>query len=190
MRGNRVNGYGAVVLSLALLLPAASALGQVIDRNFTITDSGEPDTTATVNHTGASNSGSGQTICRNGSNTVTVSGVTAHPEFVQLVKNTARMMQGGLVNRPTLRVIGAGAQIFNVVLICEAAQFKSLVNAAASVNAGQFLVQGKNCTGLSETQATYLSDTCTADVDNQTLKYIIDGSLIRKLNLIGKGSLR
>ena len=79
MRAMRVNGCGVIVLSLALLLPAASALAQIVNKNFVITNPSDPDTTATVTHTGASNTGIGQTICRNGANTVTISVATTHP---------------------------------------------------------------------------------------------------------------
>lgn len=187
MRANHWNGYGAVVLWLALLLPAASALGQVPNGNVTITDSGEPDTTGAVNHTGASNSGTGQTICRDGSNTVTVSGATTHPESVRLGRNKSRLTQAALGNNPTVRVIGAGAQVFNVVVTCEAAKFRNNVNYASNVRAGKFVVDAKNCTGLTEARATYLNDTCTADVDNKTIKFKVEGSTITKLKLQGKG---
>ena len=188
MRANRLNGYGAAFVLLALLLPAASAFGQVPNGNVTITDSGEPDTTGPTNHTGASNSGTGQTICRNGSNTVTVSVATTHPERVRLGKNKTQMQQRSLGNYPTVRVIGAGAQVFNVVLACEAASYTSNVNLASSVRAGKFIVDGKNCTGLTEARATYLNDTCTADVGNTTIKFSIDVSTITKFKLQGKGS--
>jgi len=189
MRANRVNGYEAVVLSLGLLLlSAASSLGQVVNENFIITDMAEPDTKGTANHTGASNSGTGQTTCRDGSNTVTVSGVTTHPEFVRLAKNSASMKQGSIGNLPTLRVIGAGAQVFNVVLTCGSAAFESNVNNAPNVNIGVFQVQGANCSGLTEARASYLHDTCTADVDNKTIKISIDGAIIEKLTIRGKGS--
>ncbi len=188
MRAKRVSGYGAVVLSLALLLPAASALGQVVNKNFTITDTEEPDTTGTANHTGTSNSATGQTICRNGSNTVTVSGATTHPEFLRLIKNTAKLSQGGRGNLPTLRVIGAGGQVFNVVLTCDAASFKSFVDNQPFTNTGSFQIQGENCSGLTEVRASYLNDTCAADVDNTSIQMTIVGAIIETLTIRAKGS--
>ena len=188
MRWDRVNGLAAVIFSLGLLLPAASALGQVINRNFVITDATDADTTGAANFTAASNSATAQTICRNGSNTVTVSGATTHPEFVRLVRNTARLDQGGRGNLVTVRVIGAVGQVFNVVLVCEEAAIRTFVNNAPNIGAGDFRLQAKNCTGLSDVRAAYLNDTCAADVDNTTLRMTIVGTTIERLRLRGRGN--
>jgi hypothetical protein len=188
MREMRVNGCGVVVLSLALLLPAASSLAQIVNTNFVITDQSDPDTKATVNHTGASNSGTGQTTCRNGSNTVTLSVATTHPEYLRFKSNTVTMSQGTLGNSPTVRVIGAGAQVFNVVLTCTSASYRSYVNNEPWANSGTFQVQAASCTGLTSTQATYLNDTCTADVTNTTLRFSIVDTLLKIFAIKGKGS--
>jgi hypothetical protein len=190
-----LNGCGAALLSLALLLPAASALGQIVNRNFTITDNTEPDTTGTAGHIGASNSGTGQTICRNGSDTVTVSGATSHPEYVKLANNDARLSQGNSSNPtednfPTLRVIGAGAQAFDVVLACEAARFTALTHGTVSVDTSRFEIRAKNCTGLTEMRVDYLNDTCAADANNTTIKLKTDGATISRLTLRAKGIAR
>jgi hypothetical protein len=190
VRANRLIGCGAAVLLLALWLPATSALAQVPNGNFTLADGGEPDTTGVVNHNGATNSGTAQTICRNGSNTVTVSGATTHPESVRLANNKSSMEQRSVGNFPTVRVIGAGAQVFNVVVACDSAAYRSNVNYAPNVRAGKFSLDVKNCTGLTEARATYLNDTCTADVANTTIKFTIDVSTITKLKLQGKGSIQ
>jgi hypothetical protein len=189
MRAKRVIGCAGIVVALALLLPAAAALAQVPNANFKITDLSEPDTTATVNHTGASNSGTGQTICRNGTSTVTVSVATTHPESVRLAKNTATMSQGTLGNFPAVRVVGAGAQVFNVVLACDSASFKSYINAEPFKNFGSFQVQGVNCTGLTEARANYLRDTCAIDVNNTTIQLTTDGAVVEKVSIkVKKGS--
>ncbi len=188
MRAKRVNGCGVVFLSLALLLPAASSLAQIVNKNLVITDLSEPDTTAAITHTGASNSGTGQTICRNGSNTVTISVATTHPEYLKFAKNTVTMTQSSLGNYPTVRVIGAGAQVFNVVLACESASFKSYVNNQPNMNAGTFQVQGASCTGLTLTRATYLNDTCTADVTNTTLKFSVVDAILESFAIKAKGT--
>ena len=153
-----------------------------------ITDQSDPDTTATVNHTGASNSGTGQTTCRNGSNTVTLSVTTTHPEYVRFKSNTVTMSQGTLGNYPTVRVIGAGAQVFNVVLACQSASFRSYVNNEPFTNSGTFQVQAASCTGLTLTQATYLNDTCTADVTNTTLRFSVVDTILEMFAIKAKGS--
>ncbi len=183
----RVNGYRAFLLSLALLLPAAPSLAQVVNQNFKIIDEVDPDTTAIGNFTGASTSGSGQTICRNVSDTVSLSIVTTHPEFVRLVKNTARLEQGGPGNLPTVRAVATGGQVFNVLLTCDAASIKLNVNNSPSVSAGSFQLQGENCIGLSDLRATYLANTCAADVDNTTIKLSVVGSTIEKFKIKGAG---
>ena len=188
MRANHDKVYGAVVLALALLLAPASALGQVINRNFTITDSTDSDTTAVVNHSGASNSGVAQTICRNGSNTVTISGTTTHPDSVRLVKNTTRMGQTGLGNPVTARVIGAGGLVFNVVLACITSELETFVNNASNVSAGKFQLQLETCTGLTDPRITYLNDTCLADAANTNIKFTIDGTTLEKLRIKGAGT--
>jgi hypothetical protein len=188
MRAMRVNGCAVVVFSLALLLPAAAALAQVPNTNFKITDLTDADTTCTLTHTGASNTGVGQTICRNGSNTVTVSVATTHPENVRLQKGTARMDQGTVGNLPTVRVVGTGAQVFNVVLTCSTATFKSFVNNAPFSNSGNFQVSGGNCSGLSDTRAAYLHDTCAADPTNTTITFTLNGAVVDKLAIKGRGN--
>ena len=188
MRAMRVNGCGVVVLSLALLLPAASSLAQIVNKNFVITDLSDPDTTATVNHTGASNSGTGQTICRNGSNTVTLSVATTHPEYLRFARNTVTMSQGTLGNYPTVRAIGAGAQVFNVVLVCKSASFSSYVNNEPFKNTGTFQLQAANCTGLTLTWATYLNDTCTADATNSTLKFSVVDAILERFAVKARGN--
>lgn len=187
MRVELVNGTRVVVLSLLLVLPAASALGQIINQNFMIVDMNEMDTTGTVNATGASNSASGQTICRNGNDTVTVSCVTTHPEVVRLIKNTAKLQQGDVHNQPTLRVIGAGTQAFNVVLSCGRLAFASQINYRAIPSVGKFRVLGGDCEGLTEARATYLMDTCAADTENKTIRIRVDGPTLKSLKLRAKG---
>lgn len=188
MRAKQVNGIGGAVLALALLLPAAPALAQVVNRNFNITDSTDADTTATANHSGASNSSTVQTICRDGANTVTVSGATTHPDFVRLVKNTTRLGQTGLGNPVTMRVIGAGAVVFNVVLTCITSELQTSVNNATNVSAGKFQVEAETCTGLNDQRINYLNDTCLADVANETIKFKLDGTTIEKLRIKGAGT--
>jgi hypothetical protein len=188
MRAKRAIGYGVVVLALALLLPAAAALAQVPNANYNITDLTESDTTGTVNHTGATNSGTGQTICRNATSTVTLSVATTHPESVRLMKNTASMSQGSAGNLPTVRAVGTGAQAFDVVLACASASFKSYVNAAPFKNIGNFQVSAANCTGLAEAQATYVRDTCAADVSNTTIRVTTNGAVIESFSIRAKGS--
>jgi hypothetical protein len=188
MRAMRVNGWGVIVLSLALLLPAASSLAQIVNKNFVITDLSDPDTKATITHTGASNSGTGQTTCRNGSNTVTLSVATTHPEYLRFAKDTVTMSQGALGNYPTVRVVGAGAQAFNVVLTCQSASFRSYVNNEPFKNAGTFQVQAASCTGLTLVRATYLNDTCSADTTNTTLRFSVVDAILEMFAFKAKGS--
>lgn len=184
----RLNWYGLVVLSLALLLPAAPSLAQVVNQNFVITDSTDPDTKATIVHTNATNSGTGQTVCRNGTSTVTISGATTHPEFVQFKKNTAKMDQKALGNFPTIRVVGAVGLVFNVVLTCTSAEYKSSINNAPQVSAGKFEVRAEGCTGLTQARIDYLANTCAADTANTTIEFTIDGTTIESLRIRGAGT--
>ena len=188
MRALRVNGCGVVVLSLALLLPAASSVAQIVNKNVVITDQSDPDTKATVNHTGASNSGTGQTTCRNGSNTVTLSVATTHPESLRFTKNTVTMSQSNIGNFPTVRVVAAGALAFNVVLTCESASYRSFVTADPSKNSGTFQVQAASCTGLTRTRATSVTDTCTADTTNPTFTLSIVDAILERFAIKAKGT--
>jgi hypothetical protein len=188
MRAMRLNGCAVVVFSLALLLPAAAAVAQVPNTTFHITDQNDADTTCSLNQTGASNTGVAQTICRNGGNTVTISVATTHPESVKLQKATAQLEQGSAGNLPTVRVIGAGAQVFDVVLTCSAATFKSFVNNTSSSNSGAFQVTGGKCSGLSDTQAAYLNDTCAADTTNTTITLTLKGAVVDRFTIKGRGN--
>jgi hypothetical protein len=107
---------------------------------------------------------------------------------VRFKSNTATMSQSTLGNYPTVRVIGAGAQVFNVVLTCTSASFKSYVNNEPFSNTGTFQVQAASCTGLTLTRATYLNDTCTADVTNTTLKFSIVDTLLKMFVIKARGS--
>ena len=188
MRANPLRRPAVAMLALALLLPAAAARGQGVNRNFVITDSTDSDTTATANHSGASNSSTVQTICRNGSNTVAVSGATTHPDFIRLVKNTTKLGQTGLGNPVTMRVVGAGALVFNVVLTCITAEVETSVNNASNVSAGKFQMEAETCTGLIQARIDYLRDTCAADVENTTIRFTLDGTTIEKVRIKGAGT--
>ena len=188
-RRARPSVIGATCLALALLLPAGPALAQAINKNLVITDSTDPDTTANISHLNASNSGTGRTICRQGSNTVTFSAATTHPDFVRLVANKGRMDQRVFGNFPTLRVQAAGAVVYNIVLACStAATWRSDVDQRPNVNSGSFRVDGQNCTGLNQAQVDYFRNTCAADVDNTTIQIQTEGTTILRVRLRGSGT--
>lgn len=183
--------FGVCIVALALLLAAAPAFAQAINKSVNITDSTEPDTTAVVNHTNAVNSGTGQTICRDPdvpANTVTFSMATTHPDFVRLARARSRMEQRQAGNLPTVRVIGAGARIFNVVQACIVATWRSDVDSRVNANTGSFRVDAQTCTGLSQIQIDYFRDTCAADVANQTIQLETEGTTILRVRLRGSGN--
>ena len=98
------------------------------------------------------------------------------------------MSQSALGNYPTVRAIGAGAQAFNVVLTCTSSSFRSYVNNEPSSNVGTFQVQAAGCTGLTLTRATYLNDTCTADVTNTAIKFSVVDAVLERFSLKVKGT--
>jgi len=192
-RGRRPGArrLGVCIVALALLLPAASAFAQAVNKSVNITDSTEPDTTAVVNHTNAINSGTGQTICRNPdvpANTVTFSMATTHPDFVRLARARSRMEQRQAGNLPTVRVIGAGARVFNVVQTCIVATWRSDVDYRVNANTGSFRVDAQTCTGLTQVQIDYFRDTCAADVANETIQLETEGLTIQRVRLRGSGN--
>jgi hypothetical protein len=184
----RSNGLRAGVLALALLLPATGSLAQVVNQNFTITDSTDTDTRDALVHTGATNSGTAQTICRNGTSTATVTVATTHPESVRFKKNTVKMEQKALGNDPTVRVQGAVGLVFNVLLTCTSASYTSSVDNAPNVSAGKFDVRADGCTGLTQARADYLLATCAADTANTTIQFELDGTTVNKLRIRGAGT--